>query len=51
MFVETNQPAAFESVVDSIRGVFTQGFLVFEGDMLAMVDGTTLLCTDVQSAC
>lgn len=51
MFLETYQPAAFERVVDSIRGVFTQGFLVFEGGMFAMVDGSILLCTDIQSAC
>jgi len=51
MFVATNQPAAFESVVDSIRGVFTQGFFVFKGDMLAMVDGSILLRTGIQSAC
>lgn len=43
MFAETNQPAACERVVDSIRGVFTQGFLVFEGDMIAIFNGVDLL--------
>jgi hypothetical protein len=49
VFVKTNQPAAFERVVDSIRGVLTQGFLLFEGDMLAMVNGPGLLCTEQKS--
>jgi ribose 5-phosphate isomerase len=39
----TNQPAAFESVLDSIRGVVTQGFLFFEGAMLVMAYEVGLL--------
>jgi hypothetical protein len=38
MFIETNQPAASERVVDSIRDVFTQGFWFFEGDMVAKLN-------------
>lgn len=51
MLVETYQPAAFERVVDSIRGVLTQGFLVFEGVMLAMIDEMDLLCAGNHSVC
>lgn len=38
----TNQPAALERVLDSIKGVSTQGFLVFEAAMLVMVCETNV---------
>jgi hypothetical protein len=51
MLVETYQPAAFERVVDSIRGVLTQGFLFCEGVMGAIIDELDLLCAGDHSVC
>ncbi|KAH0445839.1 hypothetical protein KCU90_g227, partial [Aureobasidium melanogenum] len=43
LLMSSRNPAAFESVLDSIRGVVTQGFLFLEGAMLVMAYGVSLL--------